>query len=78
MPNYDYRCLSCGHEFEVFQSMSEKPVDKCPKCGRKVQRLIGGGSGVAFKGTGFYETDYKKSSGSGDAAPKKSGGSAKS
>lgn len=63
MPNYDYRCLTCGHEFEIFQSMSEKPVTKCPKCGKKVQRLIGGGSGVSFKGTGFYETDYKKSSG---------------
>lgn len=63
MPNYDYRCLSCGHEYELFQSITEKPSEKCPKCGKKVQRLIGGGSGVSFKGTGFYETDYKKSSG---------------
>lgn len=78
MPNYDYRCLSCGHEYERFQSMSEKPETKCPKCGKKVQRLIGGGSGVSFKGTGFYETDYKKSSGSsGSCESKPSGGCAK-
>ena len=67
MPNYDYRCLSCGHQYELFQSMSEKPATQCPKCGKKVQRLIGGGSGVSFKGTGFYETDYKKSGASSDA-----------
>jgi putative FmdB family regulatory protein len=70
MPNYDYRCLSCGHEYELFQTMSEKPATKCPKCGKKVQRLIGGGSGVSFKGTGFYETDYKKSSGSSGSGDK--------
>lgn len=70
MPNYDYRCLTCGHEYELFQSITEKPAVKCPKCGKKVQRLIGGGSGVSFKGTGFYETDYKKSSGSSDCGPK--------
>lgn len=74
MPNYDYRCLTCGHEYELFQSISEKPSTKCPKCGKKVQRLIGGGSGVSFKGTGFYETDYKKSSGSSCSSESKSAG----
>ena len=68
MPNYDYRCLTCGHECELFQSMTEKPATKCPKCGKKVQRLFGGGSGLAFKGTGFYVTDYKKSGGDSKSA----------
>jgi putative FmdB family regulatory protein len=77
MPNYDYRCLTCGHEYELFQSISEKPATKCPKCGKKVQRLIGGGSGVSFKGTGFYETDYKKSSGSCSSDSKPAGGCGK-
>ncbi len=63
MPTYDYQCPDCGHEFEEFQSISAKPIKKCPKCGkRKVKRLIGSGAGVIFKGTGFYQTDYKGSS----------------
>jgi len=62
MPNYDYECLSCGHVFEVFQNMTEKPLKKCPKCGKKVKRLIGMGAGLIFKGSGFYATDYKKPS----------------
>lgn len=60
MPTYDYECGKCGHRFEHFQKMSDEPLKKCPKCGKKVHRLIGGGSGIIFKGTGFYETDYKK------------------
>jgi len=60
MPTYDYRCEECGYEFEKFQSMTEPPVKKCPKCGGKVQKLIGTGAGVIFKGSGFYETDYKR------------------
>ena len=62
MPTYDYECEKCGKRFEVFQKMSDKPVLKCPKCNGKAQRLIGSGSGVIFKGSGFYQTDYKKSS----------------
>lgn len=60
MPTYDYECTVCGHTFEEFQSMSERPLSKCPECGKKVQRLIGGGIGVIFKGSGFYSTDSKK------------------
>lgn len=62
MPTYEYECAACGHAFEKFQQMSERPVKKCPECGKnKVQRLIGRGSGIIFKGSGFYETDYKRS-----------------
>ena len=60
MPTYDYECSSCGHTFEVIQSISEDRLKKCPKCKKaKLERLIGSGSGIIFKGTGFYETDYK-------------------
>lgn len=59
MPTYDYECRKCGHVFEKFQSMSEAPLKACPKCKGKVQRLIGAGIGVIFKGSGFYQTDYK-------------------
>lgn len=61
MPTYEYECDVCGHEFEEFQSMSDKPLKKCPSCGKnKLQRLIGAGAGIIFKGSGFYETDYKR------------------
>ena len=60
MPTYDYRCSQCGHEFEKFEPMSANPAKKCPECKKmKLQRLIGAGSGVIFKGSGFYETDYR-------------------
>ena len=62
MPTYDFECSKCGHKFERFQKMSDPPVIKCTKCGKKAERLIGGGSGIIFKGTGFYDTDYKKKS----------------
>ncbi|MDP8259718.1 MAG: zinc ribbon domain-containing protein [Candidatus Gygaella obscura] len=62
MPNYDYECLSCEHKFEVFQGMNDKPLTKCPKCGKSVRRLIGSGVGIIFKGSGFYQTDYKNKS----------------
>lgn len=60
MPTYDYRCNACGHEFELFQSMSEGVKKKCPSCGKlALERLIGTGAAVLFKGSGFYETDYR-------------------
>ncbi|PIU41162.1 MAG: FmdB family transcriptional regulator [Candidatus Omnitrophica bacterium CG07_land_8_20_14_0_80_42_15] len=61
MPTYDYKCQKCAHVFEIFQSMKAARIEKCPKCGGKVKRLIGSGAGIIFKGTGFYATDYKKS-----------------
>ena len=62
MPTYDYICFSCGNKFEMFQSMTEKPLSNCPECGGKVKRLIGAGAGAIFKGSGFYQTDYKNTS----------------
>ena len=60
MPTYDYICESCGCGFEKFQSITAKSLRTCPKCGkRKLKRLIGAGAGVIFKGTGFYQTDYR-------------------
>lgn len=60
MPTYEYRCDNCGHEFEHFQSITARPLRKCPECGRNsLNRLIGTGAGVIFKGSGFYETDYR-------------------
>ena len=62
MPTYDYRCNKCGHEFELFQGITEPVRRKCPDCGRMtMKRLIGAGAGLIFKGSGFYVTDYKKS-----------------
>lgn len=60
MPTYDYECAKCGIKFEKFQKMTDEPLKKCPECGGKVHRLIGSGGGIIFKGSGFYETDYKK------------------
>ena len=57
MPTYEYECKSCGHGFEVFQTMTDQPVKECPQCGKEVRRLIFGGTGVIFKGAGFYVTD---------------------
>ena len=57
MPTYEYECKKCGHNFEAFQSMSDDPLKKCQKCGKEVRRLIFGGAGVIFKGSGFYVTD---------------------
>ena len=63
MPTYDYQCGACNHEWELFQSMNDSPVKSCPKCKkRKAKRLLGLGAGLIFKGTGFYETDYKNKS----------------
>jgi len=63
MPTYEYACEACGDEFERFQSITARPLRKCPKCGKnKLQRLIGTGAGIIFKGSGFYETDYRSES----------------
>ena len=60
MPTYDYECTKCGHTFDAFQSMSEDPLVKCPQCNKNgLKRLIGGGLGVIFKGSGFYVTDNR-------------------
>ena len=62
MPNYDYVCASCDEEFEFFQSMNDAPLELCPTCEEpSLKRKIGTGAGIIFKGSGFYETDYKKS-----------------
>lgn len=60
MPTYEYECRKCGHRFEKFQSITAPPVKTCPQCRGKVARLLSGGAGIIFKGSGFYQTDYKK------------------
>ena len=61
MPTYEYECSSCNHQLEILQSITEKPLKKCPECQKNnLQRLLGTGAGIIFKGSGFYETDYKK------------------
>ena len=63
MPTYDYECQACDHRFEKFQSITAPSIRKCPECGKlKVRRLIGTGAGIIFKGSGFYQTDYRSES----------------
>ncbi|MFZ4575708.1 MAG: FmdB family zinc ribbon protein [Phycisphaerales bacterium] len=63
MPTYDYKCKACDHRFEHFQSMSDKTLKKCPECGKNaLERLIGTGAALIFKGSGFYQTDYRSES----------------
>ena len=63
MPTYDYQCAACGHTFDKFQSITAPAIKKCPSCGKmKVKRLIGTGAGIIFKGSGFYQTDYRSDS----------------
>ena len=57
MPTYEYKCKSCGHSFDAFQNIKDEPLKVCPECGKELRRLINGGSGVIFKGGGFYVTD---------------------
>lgn len=74
MPTYDYRCQACKAEFERFQKMSDGLLRKCPECGAlKLKRLMGAGAGIIFKGSGFYETDYKRKSSSNGSSGKSSG-----
>lgn len=63
MPTYDYKCAACDHTWEEFQSIKANPIKKCPSCGKlKAKRQIGTGGGVIFKGSGFYQTDYRSDS----------------
>ncbi len=68
MPTYEYKCQQCGHQFEAFQKISDDPLTECPQCGGEVVRLISGGTGLIFKGSGFYLTDYARKNSS--SAPK--------
>lgn len=78
MPTYDYRCKNCGHRFEEFQSVTDEPLAICPKCSGELQRLITGGSGLIFKGSGFYITDYKNDANKKNGASKTTTGASKS
>ena len=72
MPTYEYKCNACGHHFEEFQSITSPPIRVCPVCGEEhVTRLMTGGSGLIFKGSGFYITDYKKKSSDSNGATQK-------
>jgi len=70
MPTYEYECRQCSHHFEAFQAMSDEPIKICPECGKEVRRLILGGTGVIFRGSGFYVTDKNKGNGSSKPKPK--------
>ena len=79
MPTYDYECRECEHLFEEFQSITAKPLRRCPECGKnKLRRLIGAGAGVIFKGSGFYETDYRSEGYKNSAKAEKDAASPKS
>ena len=72
MPTYDYKCMGCGDSFEHFQTMTSDPLETCSKCGGDLKRLIGAGLGPIFRGTGFYETDYKSKKSSTNSSSTKS------
>lgn len=71
MPTYEYQCRDCGGQFEYFQSISEPPKEKCEKCGGSLTKLLSAGTGLIFKGSGFYITDYKGSGSTGSASGEK-------
>jgi len=79
MPTYEYECVACGHGEEIFHSMLDEPRRRCPKCKKmKFRRKIGMGAGLMFKGTGFYETDYRRKTGeSGEGKSGKEGSDSK-
>jgi len=62
MPTYEYECTKCGHAFEKFQSITDKPLARCPECRGKLRRLLGTGAAIVFKGSGFHQTDYRSES----------------
>jgi putative FmdB family regulatory protein len=77
MPTYDYRCLACGHEFEDFHPISQPALRTCPKCKKKkLERMIGSGAGILFKGGGFYQTDYRSENYKRGESSEKDGGQA--
>lgn len=77
MPTYGYQCPACGHEFDKLQKITDDTRAKCPKCGKRAKRLISGGVGLVFKGSGFYETDYKRAGSTKPEKPAESGGETK-
>ncbi len=82
MPTYTYECKKCGHEMDLFHAISASPRVKCDECGGSCRRLLGTGAGIIFKGSGFYETDYKTKKGkapesSSEKTSSKDGGAAK-
>lgn len=70
MPTYTYRCKKCDYMFDKFQKITDPPLTTCPQCGGELMRVITGGSGILFKGSGFYITDYKHKHSSGSSSPK--------
>jgi putative FmdB family regulatory protein len=74
MPTYDYRCRKCGHVFELFHSIKDDTIKRCPKCKGRADRLISAGAGILFKGSGFYATDYRSSQYKEKAKQEQSGG----
>lgn len=70
MPTYEYKCSKCEELFEYFQKITDLPIKECPVCGGELKRLISGGAGIIFKGSGFYSTDNKSSSISADSSSK--------
>ena len=79
MPTYDYKCDACGHQFELFQSITAEAETKCPECKKKkLRRLIGPGAAIVFKGSGFYTTDYRSDKYKAAAKADKSSGESKS
>ena len=74
MPTYDYRCRKCGHRFELFHSIKDEKPKRCPRCKGRAERMISSGTGLIFKGTGFYTTDYRSRQYKERAKQEKSGG----
>lgn len=72
MPTYEYECRKCGYQFDRFQSITAAPLKTCPKCKGRVHRMLTTGSGIIFKGSGFYETDYKHQHASVETPPPES------